>query len=108
MKRILAVLLLLATLFSCKSDPGPETVNQADGTHEMFKSKNANWPMDRKITFNRKWQSCTWYTEVQDAQGAPRRVIKRGTEKDYAYVVWVDGRRAWITFDGCGKPEVHR
>lgn len=109
MKRAVAVLLLATVLLTgCKAGDGPETFNQADGTHEMFKSKTAYWPMDRKIQIADKWSKCTWFTEVQDAEGAPKRVVKHGTEKDYAYVVWVDGRRAWITFDGCGKPTVQR
>lgn len=107
MRVLLVVAAALMLLTGCE-DRGPETVNQADGEHEMFKGKTAKWPMDRKIQIADKWSKCTWFTEVQDAQGAPRRTVKNGTEKDYAYIVWVDGRRAWITFNGCGQPTVAR
>jgi hypothetical protein len=90
---------------ACQSNQ-PETFNQDDGEHEMFKASSSHYPFDRKMTFKLRWSACTWYVDVQDA-GGKRRTTQHGTEKKSIYVVFVDGRRAWVVQESCGKVTVH-
>jgi hypothetical protein len=58
------------------------------------------------MTFKLKWTNCTWTVDVQDP-GGKRHTIQHGTAAKSIYVVWVDGRRAWVTQESCGPVEVH-
>jgi len=95
---------MLLTAEGCESK-GPETFNQDDGEHQMYKARTSDYPFDRKMTFRSKWASCRWYVDVQDP-GGKRRTIQHGTAAKSIYVPFIDGRRGWVVQESCGKVEV--
>lgn len=103
---VVATLVASLLMAGCK-DATQETFNESDGAHEMYKAETSSYPFDRKMTFHIRWSACTWFVNVLDP-GGKERTIQHGTETKSVYVPFVDGRRAWLHLESCGRVDVHR